>query len=426
MCCKVPLQDIVSSINVECRPDSGPVEKEYIDRDDYFYRYYFENANSTDDHGTYTTASLWEDAIPVLLGQCQACLHNERNQAHSQARIIGEIIDDHYVTAFEYKGITYRVKDFAYFNLTTHPALLEVCQILSIRVPGDSVGDVFVDRLKLKLLYLGRFDESQQHADVDFQRGMAVNPRDERHLFLTRLNPRAGLEALNGRCQVRHHDDIADLDVYKDQEDSFYVKYGLISYGFGLQQSFLVRPADVKCSEESQKEYDAGLQVVARYKENGRTYTALGLFDGFGGLSMGLDYGGAIKTQYAIDYERCATDHLLANRQTEALVVYNEDVNACLERAIRTEAGHEVFDLDLAGEVANDMPPKGKIDFIHGGFPCHGITRGNRQPRPDDIRNTLVLSVLSYVEFYQPEQVLLENVLSLMTHQVSYFYRISS
>lgn len=63
------------------------------------------------------------------------------------------------------------------------------------------------------------------------------------------------------------------------------------------------------------------------------------------------------------------------------------------------------------------MPQKGEVDFIYGGPPCQGFSDMNRFKKDDDIRNTLVATFLSYVDFYQPDYVLLENVKGLLGHK---------
>jgi len=43
----------------------------------------------------------------------------------------------------------------------------------------------------------------------------------------------------------------------------------------------------------------------------------------------------------------------------------------------------------------------------------------NRFQQAEDIKNSLVVVFLSYVDFYRPKYVLMENVKDLLSHRVS-------
>jgi site-specific DNA-cytosine methylase len=53
------------------------------------------------------------------------------------------------------------------------------------------------------------------------------------------------------------------------------------------------------------------------------------------------------------------------------------------------------------------------------GPPCQGFSGSNRFKKADDIKNSLVVMYLSFVDFYRPKYSLLENVRGLLTHRVS-------
>ncbi|CCL99992.1 uncharacterized protein FIBRA_02017 [Fibroporia radiculosa] len=88
-------------------------------------------------------------------------------------------------------------------------------------------------------------------------------------------------------------------------------------------------------------------------------------------------------------------------------------------------------------QLLPDMPKPGEVDFIYGGNycafilidaivicsftgpPCQSFSGMNHYKRADDIRNTLVCNMLSYVEFYQPLYFLLENVTGLLFYPLN-------
>ncbi|CAB5396345.1 unnamed protein product [Rhizophagus irregularis] len=63
------------------------------------------------------------------------------------------------------------------------------------------------------------------------------------------------------------------------------------------------------------------------------------------------------------------------------------------------------------------MPAPGDVDFIYCGPPCQGFSGVNRYQKADDIKNSLVATALSYVDFYRPEFFLLKMSLTAMGYQ---------
>ena len=96
------------------------------------------------------------------------------------------------------------------------------------------------------------------------------------------------------------------------------------------------------------------------------------------------------------------------------------DGSTLLDRRIRLCQG-EVLEpyLDDDGNTIPDLPPPEEVDVINGGPPCPSYSGANRYKMQDDIRNTLVVMFLSYLEFYKPKYFLLENVPGLVSHPVS-------
>jgi len=62
---------------------------------------------------------------------------------------------------------------------------------------------------------------------------------------------------------------------------------------------------------------------------------------------------------------------------------------------------------------------RGNYSETEVGFPCPGYTKMNRFQQAEDIKNSLVVVFLSYVDFYRPKYVLMENVKDLLSHRVS-------
>jgi site-specific DNA-cytosine methylase len=91
-----------------------------------------------------------------------------------------------------------------------------------------------------------------------------------------------------------------------------------------------------------------------------------------------------------------------------------------LDRRIRLSKGEKLEPyLDEDGNAIPDLPNPGEVDMVNGGPPCPGYSGINRYKTWDDIKNTLVILFLSYLEFYKPKYFLLENVRGLLSHRVS-------
>jgi len=100
--------------------------------------------------------------------------------------------------------------------------------------------------------------------------------------------------------------------------------------------------------------------------------------------------------------------------------MFTADGSTLLDRRIRLCQGEELEPyLDEDGNIIPDLPPPGEIDVINGGPPCPAYSNANRHKTWDDIKNTLVIMFLSYLEFYKPKYFLLENVRGLLSHRVS-------
>lgn len=119
-----------------------------------------------------------------------------------------------------------------------------------------------------------------------------------------------------------------------------------------------------------------------------KTYKAIDLFAGAGGLSLGFESKG-FEISLAIEKDTWAKDTYNLNHKYKN----------CIETDITTLS--DAFFLDF----------KGKVNVVMGGPPCQGfsIAASNRRKK-DDSRNFLYKEFLRVVTLVQPEIVLIENV----------------
>ena len=128
---------------------------------------------------------------------------------------------------------------------------------------------------------------------------------------------------------------------------------------------------------------------------------ALDIFAGCGGLSEGLHQSGVAKTCWAIEFETTAAKAFRLNNPEAA--VFTDDCNAILKSAI---------DGKVTKYKGQSLPPKDGVDLLCGGPPCQGFSGMNRfnSRQYSAFRNSLIVSYLSYCDFYRPRFFILENV----------------
>ena len=130
---------------------------------------------------------------------------------------------------------------------------------------------------------------------------------------------------------------------------------------------------------------------------NQHQYNVIDLFCGTGGFAQGfVNYNGSFKLVYAVDIDKSSAATAKANHQ-ECIVEENDIRGVSLE---------------TIGESL------GNVDVIIGGPPCQGFSslRPFRSSSSDDDRNDLYMEFSSFVEFFRPKVVVMENVVGLLTH----------
>lgn len=86
-----------------------------------------------------------------------------------------------------------------------------------------------------------------------------------------------------------------------------------------------------------------------------------------------------------------------------AIETYNHNFDHEGIQCNLAEADPEVF-----AEMFDTYPED--VDVIAGGPPCQGFSTANLQRDEDDPRNNLVFRFAQYVDYYQPESFVMENV----------------
>lgn len=119
-------------------------------------------------------------------------------------------------------------------------------------------------------------------------------------------------------------------------------------------------------------------------------YGTLDLYSGAGGLSLGFSQG-IFNILAGVDVWDDAVETFRHNHQSVGL------------------------EYDMADKGPENLPvSKNQIDVVIGGPPCKGFSlAGGRNP--DDERNQLVSRFLDYVEYFDPEVAVMENVVGILS-----------
>ncbi|KAF8866246.1 hypothetical protein BDZ45DRAFT_668084 [Acephala macrosclerotiorum] len=129
------------------------------------------------------------------------------------------------------------------------------------------------------------------------------------------------------------------------------------------------------------------------------------LFCGGGNFGRGLEEGGALHNEWAVDINQNAMHTYAANlKDLQRTKLFYGSVNDLLSQAMRGNPKNSEL-----------IPAPGEVDFISAGSPCQGFSIMNTSRNNNQgLRNqSLVASVAAYVDFYRPKYGVLENVMSM-------------
>lgn len=143
-----------------------------------------------------------------------------------------------------------------------------------------------------------------------------------------------------------------------------------------------------------------GRHMNARGKAQSSFLTAIDLFSGSGGLTLGLKRAG-FRVLRAVEIDPVAVRTYLTNHREVG--VSNVDIRSVNATALRKELG---------------LRP-GELDLLAGCPPCQGFSTlrtRNGANRNRDSRNALMFEMLRFVRAFRPKSVMMENVPKLMKH----------
>lgn len=131
-----------------------------------------------------------------------------------------------------------------------------------------------------------------------------------------------------------------------------------------------------------------------------RIMKGLDMFCGGGNFGRGLEEGGAVRFDWAVDWYNQAIHTYKANLPTQNQTkLFRGSVNHYLSQALEGKGGNLIARL-------------GEVEVICAGSPCQGFSLANPKKGNDRglLNESMVASVLAFIDFYRPKYALMENV----------------
>lgn len=292
---------------------------------------------------------------------------------------------------------TYRkLSDYTKGSNSNTPAPFGIGYILAIsKKKGKknlSANDVF---LKLRKFYR----PENTHRSIEFTYQLDLNK-----LYWSDEEELVTLSQVQGKCFVVCEDNLQQPiekwsalgphrfhfnEAYNSNTKEFYnpppeaLLLGSIGKGIGKNQ---------KRQEENDE--------LKEWPKINKPLKCLDVFAGAGGLTRGLDMSGVCEATWAIEFDSAAASAFKLNNPHATVFV--GDCNQILQRVIDKE---EFFE-------NKRLPKKGEVEMLCGGPPCQGFSGMNRfnQRQYSAFKNSLIVSYLSYCDYYRPRFFILENV----------------
>lgn len=126
----------------------------------------------------------------------------------------------------------------------------------------------------------------------------------------------------------------------------------------------------------------------------------LDLFCGGGSFGRGLEEGGAVSFGWAVDWYNEAIHTYKANLPAQSdTKLFRGSVNHYLSQA-------------LEGKGADIVAQFGDVEVITAGHPCQGYSFANPNKGNEGgmLNESMVASVLAFIDFYRPKYAIMENV----------------
>ncbi|XP_057806538.1 DNA (cytosine-5)-methyltransferase 1B-like [Salvia miltiorrhiza] len=379
-------------------------------------------------------------------GSCEACNIKESERQKEK------FILDASLTSFIYQGTKYSINDYIYVSPSYFSSEEMEAEIYKA---GRNVGlKAYVICQLLEICDLKKSKRSEANSvqvkvrrffrpeDISSEKAYSSDIREVYYSEETHTIP---LDVIEGKCEIRRKKDLGPQDIPFTSHHVFFCEHlydpsrGSIKqlpshiklqYSTGqLNDDATFRKKKGKCKEGENDDKEPEKVVSDEHR-----LTTLDIFAGCGGLSEGLEQSGTSLTKWAIEYDAAAGDAFKLNHPGSLVFVNNCNV---ILRAIMQKCGDsdDCISTPEAAELAASMdqvevenlPLPGQVDFINGGPPCQGFSGMNRfnQSTWSKVQCEMILSFLSFADYYRPKYFLLENVRTFVSFNQGQTFRLT-
>ncbi|RWS25244.1 DNA (cytosine-5)-methyltransferase PliMCI-like protein, partial [Leptotrombidium deliense] len=263
--------------------------------------------------------------------------------------------------------------DFITGSLSDAPSPAQIGQIKSIFVACDS------QEICLEIVKFYRPENVFKTFDEAFQ-------RDLNEVFLTNETTTIKCVSVVGKCKIYYCEKAPKMK--NNFPDWFY-----FSQIYDVNNGTFRIPCQDKTNSFDTIEDDVNNPI--------KKLKTFDLFAGCGGLALGFENSGVSDTCWAVEKDSCAAASFRKNFQKAT--VFEEDANLLLKQII---SGAKF------SECGQFFPKQGEVDLILAGPPCQGFSGINRfsSRQYSLFKNSLIITLLSYIDFFRPSYVVIENV----------------
>uniref|UniRef100_A0A2S2Q3B0 Cytosine-specific methyltransferase n=1 Tax=Sipha flava TaxID=143950 RepID=A0A2S2Q3B0_9HEMI len=373
---------------------------EFIEKDigiTYYYKLKFQNEEYKIGNFIYLKPGIFSIAARSNFTDYKS-LHYPASNKNKNNQILKNVDETKYP---EYYRKT--IENIMRGSNETTPDAFEIAEILAIYI-------VEGDKKNVKIIVRRMYRAEQIPMDDNYKNA------DMNMLYWSEEEFRVQYDDIYGKCYVAFITNILDpLSWSADGPDRFYFskKYDFLT-GTVIEDNQLPSAAKLTGKEVYVKyQYkfvdEDKLQYIPFHKKI-KPLRGLDIFAGCGGLSKGLEESGLITSKWAIECDdKAAAAFELNNPES---IVFVDDCNHLLKSAI-------------SGCITNSknqkIPQKGEVDFICGGPPCQGFSGMNRfnSGQYSLFKNSLIVSFLSYIDYYRPKYFVMENVRNFVSFKRS-------
>lgn len=227
-------------------------------------------------------------------------------------------------------------------------------------------------------------------------RDYGCNDAGLNELVLTDRSEVIPIAYVHRRCQVRFY---SEAEKAEQKIPTPYDRQGASDFYYITSQDLQASPSGLESLQIPWPTYiKQGWDPKSSPPQ--RKLRGLDMFCGGGNFGRGLEEGGAVRFDWAIDWYNQAIHSYKANLPAQNQTkLFRGSVNHYLSQALKENG-------------SNLIAKVGEVEVICAGSPCQGFSLANPNKGNERslLNESMVASVLAFIDFYRPKYALMENV----------------